>query len=316
MVFEECFTMPEFVLDISITAIALGAFVLAYFLYCAHIIKKIMRPKKRDNDFLVQYEVKEKNYDVRWLDIPFEEKWLDSQFGYRLFGRLYKCETSSNKFMIDLHGHNSSSISQLKYLKLFRDMGYNVFIPDHRRSGLSGGDSVTFGHYEKYDVISWLDLLEKENPGAVFAMFGESMGAATAILVTARDARIKFLIEYCGFANFEELALPYAKKRSIYKFMEPGFKLAAGALYKVKFAETDALSAIKKITVPVLIMHSKKDSVVYVNNAYKLAEAQPNAKTVFFEESKHARSIVEYPKEYEQAVKSFILESEQKQNIN
>lgn len=300
------------ILIFSIFAIIAGIIVLAGQIFAAYIIKKLMHPEQRTNDILLEYEVREKKFDPTWLNIPFEKKELVSDFGYKLFGRLYRTETPSDKFIIDLHGHNSSSMSQLKYLAIFRELGYNVFMPDHRRSGYSEGKSVTFGHYEKYDAIKWIDMLAKENPNASFALFGESMGAATAMMVAAMDKRIKFLIEYCGYANMKELFLTKLNNRFVYATMKPFLAFAAYVLYGVRFKEINPLAAMKSLEIPVLIMHSRADKTVGVNNAYALMAANPNARTEIFENSRHARSLMEYPERFKAAIVDFVKDCENK----
>lgn len=279
--------------------------VLIYFGMTGLIIRKVMHPKKRSNDFLIDYETREKKFDKSWLDIPYREMRRQSRYGYNLFARLYMNETPTDKFILLLHGHNSSSIGQLKYLSLFRKLGYNVFIPDHRRSGDSGGRSITFGTREKHDVIDWIDVLQNEFPSASFGLFGESMGAATAIMVAGLDKRIRFLIEYCGFASFRELAIAYIKSERIYKILSPGLAFAA-LFYGARIKETDALSAMKTLKIPILIMHSKTDKIVGISNAYALMKAKPDATVRLYENSMHARSLATYPQEFTATVTEFI----------
>ena len=45
---------------------------------------------KTDNDQVVEFEVKEKNLDIKLLDIPCKELYINSRFGYKLFARLYQ----------------------------------------------------------------------------------------------------------------------------------------------------------------------------------------------------------------------------------
>ena len=293
----------------QIIGIIIGCFfavqILIYFGMTWLIIRKVMHPKKRSDDFLIDYETREKKFDKSWLDIPYRGMRRRSRYGYSLFARLYMNETPTDKFILLLHGHNNSSIGQLKYLSLFRKLGYNVFIPDHRRSGGSGGRSITFGTREKHDVIDWIDVLQNEFPSATFGLFGESMGAATAIMVAGLDARVKFLIEYCGFASFKDLAAAYIKSERIYKVLSLGLGVAA-RFYGARLKETDALSAMKKLKIPVLIMHSKADTLVGVSNAYALMKAKPDASVKLFENSVHARSLSTYPEEFTATVTEFL----------
>ena len=272
-------------------------------------IKGLVKPEKRTADYLVEYEVEEKGLDRAVTEIPFEQMYRTSRFGYELAARFYTSENSS-KTVVCLHGHNSCFASQLKYLPIFLSLGYNVFIPDHRRSGLSGGDTVTFGAYEKHDVLDWISELRARRPGDSIALFGESMGAATAIMTAAEIPDAVFLIDYCGYANFEGLLTRYTDNKYIRKAVMPSIRLVCERCFGFDVNECDALEAITRVGCPILIMHSKADKTVNYKNALMLKEAAPQAELHTFEGSIHARSITKYPDEYADTVKEFVRKAE------
>ncbi len=281
-----------------------------FFLY--YICKnRLFQPKKRDFDFLVEYETKEKGFKREWLDIPYKEYRRTSRYGYELFARYYKSDVGDGKkIMISLHGHNSCSVSQFKYLNMFLSLGYDVFIPDHRRSGYSGGDSVTFGACEKYDVIDWIDVLQSEHGDALFAVFGESMGAATAMMVGSLDDRIVYVIEYCGYANFEGLLTRYVGSEALRRMMMPSLSLVAKIGFGIDLRECDALRYVSESTKPILMIHSRADKVVDFKNFIMLSEARRDSDTHVFDDCIHARSMVKHPREFEECVVSFVKENE------
>ena len=272
-------------------------------------IKGLVKPEKRTADYLVEYEVEEKGLDRAVTEIPFEQMYRTSRFGYELAARFYTSENSF-KTVVCLHGHNSCFASQLKYLPIFLSLGYNVFIPDHRRSGLSGGDTVTFGAYEKHDVLDWISELRARRPGDSIALFGESMGAATAIMTAAEIPDAVFLIDYCGYANFEGLLTRYTDNKYIRKAVMPSIRLVCERCFGFDVNECDALEAITRVGCPILIMHSKADKTVNYKNALMLKEAAPQAELHTFPDSIHARSITKYPDEYADTVKEFVRKAE------
>ena len=278
---------------------------LSFYFLVFYYLKKLVNPKKRTFEELVEYEVKEKNFNRKWLEIPFLEMRTTSIYGYNLFGRFYENNPDSSKIMISLHGHNSCSVSQMKYLEMFFEGGFNVFIPDHRHSGFSEGPSVTFGVKEKTDVINWIDILQEKYPNAEFYVFGESMGAATGIMVSAEDKRIKSLVEYCSFANIPRKQNDFLTK----KLFWPAMRLLCKIIYGFDFGDSDPLGAMKKVSIPVLIMHSQADSVVGFENALLLKEAKPDADFVSFTDSIHARSMVKYPGQFKEAVLNFLFKN-------
>ncbi len=290
-----------------IVFVAVASRVAAYF-----VLRKLYKPAKRDYDTILKYETEEKGFQKRWLDIPFKEYRRESRYGYEVFGRYYECPTTSNKIMLSIHGHNSCGLSQMKYLEMFLSLGYNVFIPDHKRSGFSGGDIITFGATEKYDLIDWIDVLSNDYPDKRFAIFGESMGAATSMMVAEMDKRVEYLIEYCGYADFEGLLAKYIPYRGVRNFLEPTFKGISRLFFKIDFDDFNAGRALAKVNKPTLIIHSKADKTVNYYNSIKLREIKPDAKYYIFEDTMHARSMVKYPEIFTKVITDFVRESEEK----
>ncbi|MBO5773618.1 MAG: alpha/beta hydrolase [Clostridia bacterium] len=293
-----------------IVFVAVALRVGAYF-----ILKKLYKPSKRDYDFILDYEIREKGFQKRWLDIPFTAYRRESRYGYEVFGRYYECPAPSDKIMLSIHGHNSCGLSQMKYLELFLSLGYNVFIPDHKRSGFSGGDIITFGATEKYDVIDWIDLLAKEYPGKRFAIFGESMGGATSMMVADLDKRVEYLMEYCGYADFEGLLSKYIKNKTIRKILEPTFESVSRLFFKIEFNDFNAGKSLARVKKPTLIIHSEADKTVDFYNCEKLRAIKPDAKVHIFKDSMHARSMVKYPEEFTKVITEFVREAEEKVNM-
>lgn len=289
-----------------VLGVIVGVLMLLYFLISIGVVIYIQIPKKLDFEFLVEHETKEKGFKKEWLDIRYEPMEMVSKYGYKLFGRFYRNPKPTNKVMLSLHGHNSCSVSQMKYLNMFLDLGFNVFMPDHRRSGFSDGKSITFGHYEKYDVISWIDKLEKIDENFKFYIFGESMGAATAILVTSLDKRINLLISYCGYYDMKNIFKGHLKNKHLLNFIYPGIKLMSRLITKTDFNECSAGKAMKKVKVPTLVIHSEGDQLVIFENAKKMLEANPDAEHYFFKDTAHARSMVKYPEKFTEVVSNFV----------
>lgn len=294
-----------------IILICAGALLLLYFACGLALAVYMYCFGRRSNDEVLKHEIKIKKFDVKLLDIPCERFYTHSRFGYRLHARLYRAEKPTNKFLIDLHGKNSSSISQMKYLRIFTELGYNVFIPDHRSCGDSGCISSTFGAYEKYDVMTWMNFLQKNNPDARFAVFGESMGASTAVLVASVDDRIEALVSYCAFSDIIKVVRDLAGKAApkFFRMFIPAYRVASLLFFGVSPRLNSVERAMAKINIPTLIMHSHGDMLVDVRHAKRLAEINERAETVYFKDARHACSYVYYSDEFSTAVQQFLLKN-------
>lgn len=295
-----------YIILIILGTAAIAAFLV--FVSTAVALKQILKPRKRLTDELIAHEKEVKIFCDEWLNVPCETWKRVSRYGYEVTGYYY--DFGFDRIMVCLHGHNSSHISQLKYMDMFRSLGFDVFIPDHRHAGNSGGDTVTMGAKEKWDVVDWLQLIRERRPGKRISIFGESMGAATAIMVTAIDWDLGYLIEYCGYANFQGLLARYFKSQRLRRFFAKYIRFVVKYVYRFDSDECDAEKAMKRISCPVLIIHSESDETVPYENALILYGAKPDARFKSFKAARHACSIKTYHDEFVETIKDFVSDAE------
>jgi Serine aminopeptidase, S33/Ubiquitin interaction motif len=105
---------------------------------------------------------------------------------------------------------------------------------DFTGSGLSDGDYVTLGFNEKDDLAAVIDYLRGLGSVSSIALWGRSMGAATALLHSHRDPSIAGMVLDSAFADLRQLAnelVEMGKAQSGYKV--PNF-IVAGAIRLVR----------------------------------------------------------------------------------
>lgn len=261
-----------------------------------------------NNDQVLDYELKQKKFDINLLDIPCEEFDIFSRFGYKLHARYYKAKEQTNKYIIDIHGRSSSSISQLKYLSIFQDLGYNVLLPDQRNSGQSSFSFFSYGFYEKYDILSWITKILRNDSAAEIILFGESMGAATATLVAAMDDRIKGLVSYCSYSSLIDILkghLGNGYPKSLKVFI-PAFYIVSLMLFGTRISQINIARQMQKVKVKTLIIHSRGDKLLHIGHAHKLIKANPKAEYVIFDSGDHAKSLCTHKTEFSYAVRNFL----------
>lgn len=76
---------------------------------------------------------------------------------------------------------------------------------DFAACGLSEGEYITLGYNEREDVYSVINFLRKEFKIKQFMLWGRSMGAATAILYTAKYGGINAIISDNSYSDLELL---------------------------------------------------------------------------------------------------------------
>src|SRR5580704_18889417 len=82
--------------------------------------------------------------------------------------------------VVVLHGIGDSRAGSAGFAPMFLKAGYSVLVPDSRAHGASGGEFVTYGLLERYDVIAWADWMKNAACKNLDAL-GESLGASVLI---------------------------------------------------------------------------------------------------------------------------------------
>ena len=82
--------------------------------------------------------------------------------------------------VVYLHGNSSSRVGALEALETVLGTGASLFAFDCAGSGLSEGDWVTLGWHERDDVAAVVAYLRADPGVSAVALWGRSMGAATA----------------------------------------------------------------------------------------------------------------------------------------
>jgi hypothetical protein len=243
-----------------------------------------------------------------------EETILQSQFGYSIYGLYFPIE-GSKKVIILSHGITYTLFGSVKYMKIFRDLGFNIFIYDNRYHGKSGGKNSTFGYYEKFDlkmIVDWIQ--QKVGPDAIIGTHGESMGAAISIQHAAIDPRIKFIIEDCSFSDLWG-QLKYRLKMDHHLPAFPFLYLAntmSKVLTGMDFHSISPKKDVQHIQTPMLFIHGELDDFIPVSMAYELYENKVSGpKKIYIpNNADHATSFWNNQDEYASVIREFLFENQ------
>jgi len=106
--------------------------------------------------------------------------------------------------VVYMHGNSSCRLEAVDALKpvLGQDMSLLAF--DFAGCGQSDGDVITLGYLEKQDLGAVVAYLRANGVSSI-ALWGRSMGAATALLYGCRDPGIKAMVLDSSFASLEQL---------------------------------------------------------------------------------------------------------------
>jgi fermentation-respiration switch protein FrsA (DUF1100 family) len=235
-----------------------------------------------------------------------------SQFGYSIKGSLI-APHESNRYIIICHGVTVNRLNSVKYMNLFLQKGWNVLIYDHRRHGESGGETTSYGHYEKFDLQSVVHWLKKEvGDSIVLGIHGESMGAVTTLLYAGMlEDSADFYIADCPFTELEAQLLYRLKV----EFKVPSLLIMPIAKPFVQLRDRYSIKGVSPISVigniekPVLFIHSKDDDYIPAEMSKQLYEKKKGSKKLYIaEKGSHAMSYAENREEYSKVIDEFFDE--------
>ena len=169
--------------------------------------------------------------------------------------------------VIYLHANASSRIEGLHVRRFLLKRNINLCVFDFQGSGMSEGEYISLGYHEKHQVKNIVDFVEKYPGVGKIGLWGRSMGAATSLIYTSMDKRIKATVADSPFSDFRRLA----KEIVLNQIKVPGF-LVEGALSIIgksiknrngmDINEIKPIEAVKKCDVPVIFIHARDDELV------------------------------------------------------
>ncbi len=279
-------------LVISGIILGVAALCLIIVLVASYICFRLAFYKKRRKPLREGYSDKIPNDDafepfradmLRWIEemksLPQKEVEIRSFDGLRLRGRFFEFEKGA-PIEILLHGYRSNSERDLSggIARCFA-LGRSVMLVDHRACGRSEGNMITFGIHESRDCADWVKyIIDNIDPDARIFIGGVSMGAATAMLATARDLpdNVVGILADCGYSSAKKIIKKVIKQMHLpADICYPFVKLGARIYGHFDLEEISPEKAMAKCTLPVFFVHGDADDFV----PYEMSEECYNACT-------------------------------------
>ena len=191
------------------------------------------------------------------------------------------------KTILFFHGNAGSLENRTYKLNHFKDLNVNFLIIAWRGFSGNEGKPSEIGLYrDAKSAIKWLSLkgVTEEN----IILYGESLGTGVAVEVAQNK-------NYAGVI----LESPYTSMVNMGKKHYPLFPVRF--LLKDKF---DSYKKIKKVSVPILVIHGKIDKIVPFAMGKKIYELANEPKFFYFQE--YGDHMVDYDEKLLSVLKKFI----------
>ncbi|ORC91045.1 uncharacterized protein TM35_000074690 [Trypanosoma theileri] len=183
--------------------------------------------------------------------------------------------------VVYLHGNCGSRYDAMEALFLLRH-GFTLFTFDASGSGMSDGEFISLGFYERQDLAAVVEYLAAQPDVDGIGLWGRSMGAVTSIMYAAKDRSIKCIVCDSPFSALrlliKDLVKQHGSKRIPSALVDSIVDRIRKRIAKRAAFDIDDLDALKyasECVVPAFIFHGEDDDFVLpmhsmaVNDAFK-----------------------------------------------
>lgn len=219
----------------------------------------------------------------------------------------------SSYWALILHGYTGWKEEMYPFARWYHEEGYHVIVPDLRCQGESEGDFIGMGWTDHYDCGLWIDYILSCDPDARIVIHGQSMGAATALMMTGEETlsdHVDAVISDCAYTDAYSMfgdkvtewfglpAFPLVDSARIVLLLRGGYDLL----------DASALHAAARSNTPTLFIHGASDVLISPHMSQEMYEAATCPKELLIiEEAGHAQAQDKDPELYYEIIRNFLL---------
>jgi len=221
--------------------------------------------------------------------LPFEDVYFPTADGVLLHG--WFVPGSSGVTLLWCHGNAGNISYRLDNLKVLCDkLALNIFIFDYRGYGRSQGKPSEEGTYlDAEAALAYLRTRQDIDQDAV-VFFGRSLGGAIAVDLASKHQCLGLILE----STFASMA----------GWMSRSFPDIQHDMLPIKY---DSLAKIKRVEVPLLMLHGDCDEVVPFQSGMELYEAANEPKEFYaIKDAGHNDTYITGGEGYMAALRGFI----------
>ncbi|MBR6896869.1 MAG: alpha/beta hydrolase [Lachnospiraceae bacterium] len=249
------------------------------------------------------------HYDIKFYDKLEKHEYIVRSFdGYKLHVQICQNPVKTGRYVIISHGYTDNRYGDLKYVRMYLELGYNCIIYDLRGHGVNARHICTYSVLEAKDLMQIIEDTRNRYVVSTLGLHGESLGGATSIACLQYQPNIDWVVDDCGFADLENvLRRGYASAHlpaGITLFLtRAGMKL----FYGKNLGDMAPIKSVENANVPVLFIHGADDDFVPPENSERMYSLiDDRAQLKIMEGAGHAESVLNEPVRYEKFVRAFL----------
>lgn len=249
-----------------------------------------------------------------WLSARESEHiTIKSRDGLTLHADLYPADGDADTLVICSHGYTSNGWDSCSSVgSFFVKKGFDLLLVDNRAHGRSEGDYVGFGILDRYDMLKWIEYINKRyDSERKLLLYGVSMGAATVVMTAGFELpeNVKAVISDCAFTSPYDV-FAHILRRDYHMPEFPIMNINDSMCRKTAgygFSDYSTLEAVKTTKLPILFIHGENDSFVPTRMSHENYEACAAPKELLIvKNAGHAASYYEDAELYEKTVSEFL----------
>lgn len=240
--------------------------------------------------------------DPAKIGLAFEDVYFYSTDGILLHGWFLPAEGKAQGTILFLHGNAENISTHIANVYWLPARGFNVFLPDYRGYGNSGGVPSLKGSIDDIESALMYVLQRKSVDPNRVVVFAQSLGGSMttyAIAQSPNQKNIRALIIEAAFSSYRGIAQEKLSQ----------FWLTWPVQWPLSFIVDDEYSPIKYINsingLPKLFIHGDADRVVPVHHGQTLYEAASAPKDLWVvNDGRHIDAMRR--KEYQERLVEFL----------
>ena len=247
------------------------------------------------------------------ISLPYESVEITARDGTRLFARYYHAEDGA-PLEIQCHGYRSTSLRDFAGSGIaYKERPYNLLLIDQRSHGESGGKVITFGIRERFDVLDWIDYSVKRFGSEVkIVLYGISMGAATVIMAAGEPLvkNVRCVIADSPYSSPIDIIAKVGAEKGFPRLLIKPLAIVGARLFGgFSITAASPVAAVKRIAVPLLVIHGESDTFVPSYMSDEIAAANPSVMLEKFPDADHAACYLADTERYLKLVDGFVDEN-------
>ena len=242
-------------------------------------------------------------------NFPAEDVVLKSESGYEIAGWHLNSEEQKGVVVI-FHGIYGSRYSMVERAQLLWNEGYSVVMVDFHSHGESGGEGITFGALEKYDVKAAVEYAKKQHPGEKVGVIAISLGGASALY--ASPLGVDALVLESVYSDIKDAIYnritahvgPYLSTLAWlpYRLLLLQFKPRLG----VDIKELRPIDYLKQVDSPIFILSGDQDLYTTADETLKMHQVAKGPKELWLVPgATHEDLMTISPSEYSSQILNF-----------